>query len=177
MTNNLTISKEDLNKIKEIQKRDGNLAPFSITRISDAALKAFNTNNEGGQKEADYIAKRVFKDLIRIKKVSNIDKFIPTVEMIQDLVEEELILEDFVKTAKAYILYRDKKAEERKQHGIIRPEVSKVFKDNSKYFANPYSEFIFYQMYSEYGLAKYLLLSLNTLLTSGLIIPCCFLSS
>jgi ribonucleotide reductase alpha subunit len=46
--------------------------------------------------------------LKKIKKFSSDNNFIPHVEMVQDLVEEELMRNDFVKVAKA-IYYTDKK--------------------------------------------------------------------
>ncbi len=54
------------------------------------------------------VANKVYADALRItKKYKN---FIPTVEGIQDTVEKELILSEYVKTAKAYILYREKRS-------------------------------------------------------------------
>lgn len=151
MTDKLTISKKELEKVPQIRKRSGQVAPFEIERIAHAITKAFKNTGEGGEKEAGYIAKRVFKDVARLKKASeDSEKFLPSVEMVQDLVEEQLMLENFTKTAKSYILYRQERFEQRKEKGIIAPEVKELFANNNQYFQSPYSEFIFYQMYARW---------------------------
>ena len=53
-------------------------------------------------------------------------------------------------TAKSYILYRSKRAELRKEVGIIPPENKKVFDESSSYFVGSYEEFIFYRTYSKW---------------------------
>jgi len=63
-------------------------------------------SGEGSLKEAGMVADRVYADVFRIgKKYKN---FVPTVEGVQDTVEKELILGEYVKTAKAFIIYREK---------------------------------------------------------------------
>lgn len=123
---------------------------FTIDKITRAVLKALFATGEGGEKEAEFIAKRVTRDLLKLKKASNDKGFLPTVEMIQDLVEEELMLNDFTKTAKAYILYREERAKLRKTVGPVPEYVREKVKESSKYFASPYNEFIFYRTYSKW---------------------------
>lgn len=45
----------------------------------------------------------------------------PTVEGVQDTVEKELILSDYVATSKAYIIYRERRAKVR-ERGVLVPE-------------------------------------------------------
>lgn len=150
MTSRITLSKEDLKSISQIYRRTGEKASFDIEKIKDAVMKAFEVSKEGGEKQADYIAKRVFKDLLRLKRASGKKTFLPTVEIVQDLVEEELMLEDFVQTAKSYILYREERARVRQEMGSIPESVRAAVKESSQYFANPYSEFIFYRTYARW---------------------------
>jgi hypothetical protein len=76
----------------------------------------------------------VFADLVRIvKKHKN---FVPTVEGIQDSVEKELILSEYVKTAKSYILYRDRRSKLREQGLRVPPKIKKLASDSKKYFRN-----------------------------------------
>ena len=49
-------------------------------------------------------------------KIQNNPRYIPNVEEIQDMVENELMLTNFLKTAKAYILYRNKQAVKRERN-------------------------------------------------------------
>ena len=96
------------------------------------------------------MAKKVFHRLTHIKSESTEKKFIPTVEMIQDIVEAELMSLGYHATAKSYILYRSKRAELRREVGIVPPESKKVFDESSVYFAGSYQEFIFFRTYSKW---------------------------
>jgi ribonucleoside-triphosphate reductase (thioredoxin) len=145
-----TPSKRELGKIKNIRNREGVITPFKIEKIIDAVNKAFIITKEGEEKEAEDVAKKVFHKLIHLKTSKNDPKFIPTVELIQDIVEAHLMDLGFYQTAKAYILYRSKRAELRKEVGIVPPENKKVFDKSSSYFVGSYEEFIFYRTYSKW---------------------------
>jgi anaerobic ribonucleoside-triphosphate reductase len=104
---------KEITWVKNVQKRDGSVAPFDLDRIVTAINKAMIHTGEGSEQEARLVANKVLADLIRIvKKHKN---FIPTVEGIQDSVEKELILSEYVKTAKSYILYREKRSKLREK--------------------------------------------------------------
>lgn len=150
MTKHISISEAELKKIKKIEKRDKEIVPFDLSKIIKAVLGAFTETNEGGEKQAELIAKKVLKSLLKLERVSKEKEFIPTVEMIQDLVEEELMYSDFAKTAKAYIIYRQKHDELRRHRVIIPKQVKDKINANSKYFAGSYNEFIFYRTYSKW---------------------------
>ncbi|PIV87160.1 hypothetical protein COW49_01150, partial [Candidatus Kaiserbacteria bacterium CG17_big_fil_post_rev_8_21_14_2_50_51_7] len=95
--------------IPQIEKRDGRLVQFDFDKISSAVWKAMAEVGEGDQEDAVLVSHQVAGELGRFaKKYKN---FLPGVEGIQDSVEKYLILNDYVKTAKAYILYRDKRAQ------------------------------------------------------------------
>jgi ribonucleoside-diphosphate reductase alpha chain len=145
--------KEDIlrsSKIKNIRSREGEIIPFDLKKIIDAVDKAFAATSEGAEKDAENVAKRVFQKLNDIGTQKKEKEFIPTVEMIQDLVEAELMELGFHQTAKAYILYRSKRAELRREVGIVSPENKKIFEQSSSYFVGPYEEFIFYRTYSKW---------------------------
>src|SRR3989344_4725117 len=73
-----------------------------------------------------------------------------TVEEIQDVVEESLILMDFPKVAKSYILYRQERALIREKKKIIPEHVKELVTESKKYFRNAMSEFIYYRTYSRW---------------------------
>ncbi len=98
---------------KEIRKRDGRIVPFDESRIISAVCKAFEASGHPDCAEAEEIADIVLEKLA--KKHRGAKKFIPTIEEVQDIVEETLIVEDYAKIAKAYILYRQKRAEIRRE--------------------------------------------------------------
>lgn len=134
--------------VKNIVKRDGGTVQFDLNKIISAIYKAMLATGEGSYQEAEMVANKVLADLVRItKKYKN---FTPTVEGVQDTVEKELILSEYVGTAKAYILYRQKRSEMRAQGEAVPEEVKKAIAESSKYFKTPYQEFIFYQFYSRW---------------------------
>ena len=134
--------------IKKVQKRNGDIADFDFERIVVAINKAMIASNEGSEAEARMVAHKVVADLVRISK--KFKNFVPNVEGIQDTVEKELILSEYVHTAKNYIIYRQKRADLRVK-GILVPEkVQKLAGESKNYFKNALGEFIYYRTYSKW---------------------------
>ncbi len=150
MEKDFILGKKELDKVKSIRNREGEIIPFNINKIADAVYKAFIITVEGDKKEAKDVATKVFHKLTHQKIESKEKKFVPTVEMVQDLVESELMEQGYHATAKSYILYRSKRAELRKEVGTVPPESKKVFDESSSYFVSSYEEFIFYRTYSKW---------------------------
>jgi len=148
------ILKSELAKIKSIRRRTGEVVPFDLERVARAVFKAFEVTGEGGEEESQEIAKRVFRMLLDLRSelvnARKGAKFLPTVEMVQDFVEKELMKNSFMDTAKEYILYRNKRSELRKAFGPVPETVKLAVEESSKYFSSPYSEYIFYQFYSRW---------------------------
>ncbi|MBI2024148.1 ribonucleoside-triphosphate reductase [Candidatus Giovannonibacteria bacterium] len=135
-------------EITEIRKRDGKIVPFDLSRIENAVSRAFQVTNEGGQSEAGLIARRVHDVLSQLKQRDL--NFLPAVEQIQDMVEKELIINQFPETAKSYILYREKHAMKRKEVGAIPERLRGLVDGSKKYFKNPLAEFIYYRSYARW---------------------------
>ncbi|MCC7552417.1 ribonucleoside triphosphate reductase [Candidatus Micrarchaeota archaeon] len=96
-------------EVSQIRKRDGTIVLFNKQKIIDAIWKAMRTVNEGDRDRAEEVADQVVELLNhKFRKTTS-----PTVEEIQDVIEEVLILNKYVKTSKAFILYR-------KQHSDVR---------------------------------------------------------
>jgi len=96
-------------RITQIKKRDGHIVDFDKNRVVNAIFKALTATSEGGQKKAHHLANKVM-DVLSKRFVSHKGEIkIPTVEDIQDIVEEVLILENLTETARAYILYREQR--------------------------------------------------------------------
>ncbi|MFA6524346.1 MAG: ATP cone domain-containing protein [Candidatus Paceibacterota bacterium] len=144
------LSKKESSKITSIRNREGESIPFNLEKIIDAVNKAFIVTSEGGENDAQNVANKVLNKLNHLGLEYKEKEFIPTVEMVQDFVEAELMDLGFHLTAKAYILYRSKRAELRKEVGTIPTENKKVFDESSSYFVSSYEEFIFYRTYSKW---------------------------
>ncbi|MBU6370876.1 MAG: ribonucleoside-triphosphate reductase [Patescibacteria group bacterium] len=134
--------------IKTIKKRDGQIAPFTVDKITNAIAKAMAVVGEGSPEEAALVANKVYAELVRIAK--RFHDFVPDVEGIQDIVEKELILSEYVKSAKEYILYRQKRTELRDAGIRVPEEVRRKVGESSKYFKGSYQEFIFYLSYARW---------------------------
>ena len=106
--------------IEEIFKRNHSKLPFQIEKITEAVLKAMITVQNGTPADAEEIAKQVYDSLL--KRKNEIPKYVPNVEEIQDLVEQELMKSKFLNVAKAYILYRNNQAKKRERN-ICTPEL------------------------------------------------------
>jgi len=110
------------NKIEKVQKRDGTIVPFDQNRIIEAIFKALTASGEGNGKRAKRLSNKVVQILNRRFKKGEI----PHVEQIQDIVEEVLILEGLVKTAKAYILYREQRRRIREAIAVSEESVDRL---------------------------------------------------
>lgn len=99
-------------EITEIIKRDYETSPFVLNKISNAIEKAMMSVGNGTKADASAISVNVLQTLLARKAIDH--NYLPTVEEVQDLVEEKLMVSSFPAVAKAYILYRDEQARSRK---------------------------------------------------------------
>ncbi|MTE26927.1 ribonucleotide-diphosphate reductase subunit beta [Winogradskyella ouciana] len=99
-------------EITEIIKRDYETTPFVLNKISNAVEKAMMSVGNGTKEDAKGIAAKVFEALL--ERRADDQNYVPTVEEVQDLVEVKLMDSQFLDVAKAYILYRDEQARNRK---------------------------------------------------------------
>ncbi|MBU6430117.1 MAG: ribonucleoside-triphosphate reductase, partial [Cyanobacteria bacterium REEB65] len=98
--------------------------------------------------DARRVADHVFSEMLRIKR--KFKNFVPTVEGTQDLVEQELMRADFVKTAKHYVLYREERAKLRAKGFEVPEPVRELASESKKYFRNALGEFVYYRTYSRW---------------------------
>lgn len=98
----------------EIRKRDGRLVKFDAQKITNAIAKAGAATAEFDEETARKLTIRVLTCADRL-----FDTEIPSVEEIQDIVEEVLLSSPYRKTAKAYIIYRE-------QHARLREIANKM---------------------------------------------------
>jgi len=111
-------------KFDKIQKRDGRLVDFDQAKIEKAVHKALTSTGQGDGPIAKRVAQKVFSLISRRFKKDEI----PKVEEVQDIVEEVLILENLVDTARAYILYREQRRRIRESQSALDETVEMVDK-------------------------------------------------
>ena len=103
----------ELPPVQKIIKRGGAAAEFDAKKIRSAVFRANRAvkDEEMTDAQLDVLTREV------VAQVSG--NGTPTVEQVQDAVEERLISHDFAKTAKAYILYRAEHAKIRRAEGDL----------------------------------------------------------
>ena len=130
-----------------VKKRDGRIVPFEQERITKAVFRAMKAEGEGDlSRDPVRVSGRVMQDLSRKYPQAHV----PTIEEVQDVVETALILLDFPKTAKGYILYRSKRADIRGKQKLVPSHVRNLVEESKKYFQNPLGEFIYFRTYSRW---------------------------
>jgi len=108
-------------EISQIIKRDSSTAPFVLEKITNAIEKAMGAVGNGTRKDAEIISMQVYEGLL-LRKEEDSD-YTPTVEQVQDMVEDKLMGSTFHDVAKAYILYRNEQAR-RRQSNIFEKRIN-----------------------------------------------------
>lgn len=110
--------------ITEIVKRNGVKVSFDVEKIVVATKKAFAAESVTiDEQTLRQMADRV---VARIIPICEGKENCPTVEMVQDIVEDTLMERGYFNVAKAYILYRYKQTEERKQEVVKEIEENRL---------------------------------------------------
>src|SRR3989344_3246944 len=135
--------------LPQIQKRDGRIVSFELSKVVSAIEKAMKASNEGSEDEAMVVAHKVAGEMMRIAKTYK--NFLPTVEGCQDEVELQLMRSDYVGTSKNYILYRAERSKIRKEQGEVPEHVRQLALESKKYFKNnPLGEFVYLRTYARW---------------------------
>src|SRR3989344_8797107 len=110
------------NHILQIQKRDGTVIDFNQEKIANAVHKAVVAAGQGDGE----VSKKVSDKIVQLLNRRFRKNEAPTIEQIQDIVEEALILEDLVETAKSYIIYREQRRKVREAGKVVDDSNEKV---------------------------------------------------
>jgi len=102
-----------IGRIAKVRKRDGRLVDFDESKIADAVYKTACATGGGDRFLAEELAGVV--TLFLEKRYAGA---VPGIEEIQDMVEKVLIETGHARMAKAYILYRERRARAREQVSV-----------------------------------------------------------
>jgi ribonucleoside-diphosphate reductase alpha chain len=110
----------------QITKRNGQVVPFDQGKMMVAMKKAFAAEAVVVDEAVlqQMVDRTVAKLISKCEQVS--DGSCPTVELVQDLVEETLMERGYFNVAKAYILYRFRQTEERKDEVVKEIEENRL---------------------------------------------------
>ncbi|MEE9368552.1 MAG: ATP cone domain-containing protein [Pontiella sp.] len=97
-----------MGSIKTIIKRDGQIVPYDRSRITNAVFKAAANTGGFGFDEAERLSR-----MVELRTSDSYAEQIPTVEDLQDIVEAVLMENGHIKTARSFIIYRQKRTEVR----------------------------------------------------------------
>lgn len=108
------------NLVTCIKKRDQSIQDFDLKKIESAIYKAMVSIGTGTTEDAHSVAQLVSSKLnekfaITLENNEKEVEVCPGVEEVQDIVEQSLAEKGFFEVAKAYIIYRQQRAEERKR--------------------------------------------------------------
>lgn len=114
----------------EVLKRDGRVVVFDSGKVFNAMLSAYSSLHDSI--DSEYI--NVCNDAINtvLDEYDALDDRILGVEDIQDIVENTLLDSKYNDVAKAYILYRDKRSQER--GNLIDSELQELLSGDSEYW-------------------------------------------
>lgn len=112
----------DLGPLSDVIKRDGERIAFDANRIAQAITKAGEATTEFGSDEAWLLTQQV----VKVLKYRFSDTVAPSIEQIQDVVEQVLISSNYYKTARAYIVYREQREKARKDKKAVVDAISSI---------------------------------------------------
>jgi anaerobic ribonucleoside-triphosphate reductase len=116
---------------RSIRKRDGRIKAFDTGKIAAAIFRAAKAVGGEDRQLAEELAEVVVQYLLK-----KLGAAIPSVENVQDAVEKILIETGHAKTAKAYILYRDRRTKLRDAKSDLMDVVQDILVETSRENAN-----------------------------------------
>jgi ribonucleoside-diphosphate reductase beta chain len=98
--------------ITRIKKRDGSITDFDRSRIEQAVARAY----EASKVRIDFVSLSELVDaILNALEAKQGEDGVPEIEAIQNVVEKEIAAKGDFEVAKAYVLYRQERAKERKR--------------------------------------------------------------
>jgi ribonucleoside-diphosphate reductase alpha chain len=100
--------------IEKILRRDGELTPFNRTRIENAIALACDAIGEADKSFISELTDNIVADIEHVFSEIFVNRT-PSVEDVQDIVEQNLVKTNRFELAKSYIIYRAKRKAEREE--------------------------------------------------------------
>ena len=97
-----------------IVKRDGKKVDFDHIKIREAIRKAFSSVDI----EVVDVLEKLTSEVVVVVNLQYSDRFPPSVENVQDVVERIIIRNNYASVAKSYILYREKHKQKRERETL-----------------------------------------------------------
>jgi ribonucleoside-triphosphate reductase len=137
------------NTFISVKKRDGRTVPFDPQKIKNAVAAAMEVVNDSNENFDIDTQSGIVRDQV-VQLLQHRNKTFPTIEEIQDVVEEVLVLQDYPKTAKNYIIYRNERAKIRETKIEIPDHVKNLVARSKEYFQDDLGEFTYFRTYARW---------------------------
>jgi len=96
--------------MQKVIKRDGRIVDFNSDKITNAIAKAGQVTKEFDVNTAKTLTDKVIEITQNLLQKKRENLRVPSIEEIQDIVENILLSSDYKKTAKSYMLYREQQS-------------------------------------------------------------------
>ncbi|MFT4276968.1 MAG: ribonucleoside triphosphate reductase [Rhodopseudomonas sp.] len=106
---------------RAIIKRSGSQAPFDSEKIRSAIARAGQATGEFGELEATLLTSQSIKVIAH-----RFAGTVPQIEQVQDIVEQVLISANHLTTARAYIVYREKRSQARNDRKVAVDAIASI---------------------------------------------------
>ncbi|PZA13761.1 ribonucleoside triphosphate reductase [Rhodopseudomonas palustris] len=106
---------------RAIIKRSGSQAPFDSAKIRSAIARAGQATGEFGELEAALLTSQSIKVIAH-----RFAGTVPQIEQVQDIVEQVLISANHLTTARAYIVYREKRSQARNDRKVAVDAIASI---------------------------------------------------
>lgn len=113
--------------IQHIRKRDGRMVAFDVNKIAGAIYKSFQATEAKYDLDTAITLANEVEHKLELRHTE-----LPTVELVQDTVEETLIEKGYVRIAKAYILYRAERTRSRDRKSRLMKTLEEITYQDAK---------------------------------------------
>lgn len=113
--------------IEYIRKRDGRMDCFDVNKIAGAIYRAFQATEAKYDLDTALVVANEVEEKLEARHTE-----LPTVELVQDTVEETLIEKGYVRIAKAYILYRAERTRSRDRKSRLMKTMEEITFQDAK---------------------------------------------
>lgn len=121
---------------QNVKKRTGDIVSFDEQKILEAMKKAFTAQEVSVE---DFVLEQMTNRVVaKLSEKSDLE-YVPTVEQVQDTVEQTIMERGYFGVAKAYILYRFEHAKERTQRVIEKIEEGNLLVTKRNGRSEPFS--------------------------------------
>lgn len=113
--------------LEQVRKRDGRIVPFDERKIRSAIAKAVEAVQASDE---EFVRDLCAEVIARVEREAPVEPALPTVELVQDVIERVLLEGGHTRVAKAFILYRARRNRIREAKTGLLDAVAEILGDS-----------------------------------------------